>query len=250
MGHWYKTDGTLVDGADLRQARKDHLFPSVTTILDILDKPGLTKWKLQVGADEAERVGAETSAEGARLHELISRWINIYMVEDFVRPLELPGDDWETAAAVAEIAEDDVRLLGPTLEWMNENISRTPLDPVMSEISLTHQSGYAGTIDVACHDMEGRRMIIDMKTRDIHTAPKRVKKYFEHGMQLGGYESLIDPSMADEHRWITLVINRDPDNPMCVPLEWSKKDKVRARRAFVATVMVWQAIKDFDPAIP
>lgn len=244
MAHWYRTDGSLVDGADLRQARKEGLIPSVTTILDILDKPGLTQWKMRVGPDEADRVGAETSAEGARIHDLVSQWLLLYMDGDYKRPLEMPGDDWEVAAQVAGIVGDDFRLLQPTLEWLQENISST--HPVMSEVSLTHPAGYAGTVDIACTDRNGKRMIIDMKTRDIRTAKKRVKRYFEYGMQLGGYEGLVDPAGEEKHRWVSLIINRDAENPMCVPQEWNTPDKARSRQAFKALLVAWQAIKNFD----
>ena len=245
MGHWYRTDGTLVDGADLRQARKEGLLPSVTTILDLLDKPGLNKWKLRVGPEEADRIGKETSAEGSRIHDMISQWILLYMCGDWERPLEEPGDAWEVAAKKSGIVGDDFRLLQPTLEWLWASIDRK--QAVMTELSLTHQAGYAGTIDIACHDIDGNRMIIDMKTRDIRTAPKRVEKYFEYGMQLGGYESLLDPAKEDEHRWISLIINRDHENPLCVPQEWNAPSKRRSRQAFQSMVVAWQAIKNYNP---
>jgi hypothetical protein len=54
--HWYDKDGTpayTVIGkngkerpTDLRDARKLNLVPSVTTILKLIDKPGLTEWKI------------------------------------------------------------------------------------------------------------------------------------------------------------------------------------------------------------
>ena len=247
MAHWYRQDGTLVDGAHMRLARAQNLLPSVTTILDILDKPGLNRWKMRVGPEEAERVGAETSAEGARIHDLIAQWIIVYMNKEYVRPLETPGDDWEVAAEQAGIFEEDFYMLQPTLEWLQENVSRD--HPVMSELSLVHQMGYAGTIDIACNDTDGNRMLIDMKTRDIKTAPKRVERYFEYGIQLGGYESLLDPAKEDEHRWVSLIINRDPSKPMCVPQEWNTQDKTRARQAFSHLVAAWQAIKNYTPML-
>ena len=56
-GHWYRADGTPVhrlptsDGrgeraTTIRDAKRMGLFPSVTSILGILAKPGLEKWKL------------------------------------------------------------------------------------------------------------------------------------------------------------------------------------------------------------
>ena len=53
-GHWYSKDGsprytiegkTGVRATTLRDARKHDLVPSVTTILNLLAKPGLDNWK-------------------------------------------------------------------------------------------------------------------------------------------------------------------------------------------------------------
>lgn len=55
-GHWYNENGLVetVPNAkgdkqikpDLRHAKKFNLYPSVTTILGVVDKPNLTKWKI------------------------------------------------------------------------------------------------------------------------------------------------------------------------------------------------------------
>jgi len=53
-GHWYKADGTpcyeiagkdgTLRGTTLRDARKLNLYPSVTTVCSVLDKPGLKQY--------------------------------------------------------------------------------------------------------------------------------------------------------------------------------------------------------------
>jgi len=51
MGHWYTKEGHAQHWQEngkpttLREARKENLFPSVTTILDVLNKQGLNEWK-------------------------------------------------------------------------------------------------------------------------------------------------------------------------------------------------------------
>ncbi len=46
MSRWYDENGMLIDGADVRAARKHKLYGSGTTIIDQLKKEGLDIWKL------------------------------------------------------------------------------------------------------------------------------------------------------------------------------------------------------------
>ena len=48
MGRYYHKNGTILPGG-LREARKVDGVPSVTTVLGILDKSGLTEWKIKQG---------------------------------------------------------------------------------------------------------------------------------------------------------------------------------------------------------
>jgi hypothetical protein len=44
--HWYTKAGDPAYGAGLREARKQDLVPSVTSIIGLLDKPGVNVWKV------------------------------------------------------------------------------------------------------------------------------------------------------------------------------------------------------------
>ena len=43
--HWYRPDGSAAYGSTLRDARKEKLLPSVTTVTSLLAAPGLEAWK-------------------------------------------------------------------------------------------------------------------------------------------------------------------------------------------------------------
>ena len=45
--HWYDAAGNPRYDATLRTARKENLYPSVTSILSVVSKPGLDAWKME-----------------------------------------------------------------------------------------------------------------------------------------------------------------------------------------------------------
>lgn len=51
--HWYGPDGEPRHDADLRVARKEKLYPSVTSILAIKEKPQLSAWKVEQALSQA-----------------------------------------------------------------------------------------------------------------------------------------------------------------------------------------------------
>ena len=62
-GHWYTADGTPRYEATLRDARKENLLPSPTSILSIIHADGLERWKLNqmaTAAVELQRGAAES----------------------------------------------------------------------------------------------------------------------------------------------------------------------------------------------
>ncbi len=44
MAHWYNNEGKLIPDAGVREARKHNLYPSVTSVMKIIDNYGLNKW--------------------------------------------------------------------------------------------------------------------------------------------------------------------------------------------------------------
>jgi hypothetical protein len=113
-GHWYATNGNAAyeiekkDGGmrpvNLRDARKHNLVPSVTTVMQVMAKPGLEVWKqkqvllaaltlpMQDGEsldDYASRIVAdskqqaiEAAQRGTNIHAAIEAHIKLYSVCD------------------------------------------------------------------------------------------------------------------------------------------------------------------------
>ena len=104
-GHWYTQEGDpmyTVIGANgkernttLRDAKKDNLVPSVTTILGMIAKPSLENWKINQALNSAltlekdpleskgefayrckqdsKKIGQEAAKKGTKIHALIER---------------------------------------------------------------------------------------------------------------------------------------------------------------------------------
>lgn len=115
-------------------------LPRVTTVLNVLAKPGLEDWKRRVGIDEANRISREAAGLGTRVHAALER---VNRGESFT-------PDEEMAPFVTAYQE-----------WFERNVR----DVLAVERFLVHQrDGYAGTADLLVRLVDGRTPLIDLKT--------------------------------------------------------------------------------------
>jgi hypothetical protein len=184
-GHWYTKQGTPAyttigktgeRPTTLRDARKEGLLPSVTTIMNIMSKAGLDTWKQQqvllaaltlpreVNEPEQEwlkrvmqdsrATGREAAERGTAIHNIIESYFEqVYMP---VKPAYLD--------AIDKVLND---AFGSQM-WLSEK-------------SFGHPLGFGGKCDL----MAKKGFIVDFKTKD--TDLDKVDVYFEHEMQLAAY---------------------------------------------------------------
>lgn len=152
MRHKYNTEGQLVP------EHKEGLW-SVTTILDVANKPALQAWRDTVGPEEADRYMRKRADLGTQVHSACERFLNGLTVE-------LPAED--------PIGEFSQLFYGFT-RW---------LDKFKPDLIATEQfvystrHGYAGSADFVC-EIDGELWIIDFKTsKSLHDAM---------GLQLAAY---------------------------------------------------------------
>ena len=190
-GHWYTKQGTPAyttigkageRPTTLRDARKEGLLPSTTTIINTLDKQGLTNWKMQqvllsaltlprepqeseqewlarVMKDSRE-TGYQAANRGTAIHNIIQSYFEqVYMPE---KPLYLSAIDSTLKSAFGE-------------------------QPWLSEKSFAHPLGFGGKCDLMAKPINGQGtgFIVDFKTKD--TDLDKVDVYFEHELQLASY---------------------------------------------------------------
>jgi len=184
-GHWYTKQGTPAyttigktgeRPTTLRDARKEGLLPSVTTIINIMSKAGLDTWKQQqvllaaltlpreINEPEQEwlkrvmqdsrATGREAAERGTAIHAIIESYFEqVYM------PQKPPYLD-----AIDKVLND---AFGSQM-WLSEK-------------SFGHPLGFGGKCDLIAQN----GYVVDFKTKD--TDLDKVDVYFEHEMQLAAY---------------------------------------------------------------
>ena len=215
----------------MRDARKVGAFPSTTTIIRLMDAPGLTRWKMtQFGLacltlpklpDESldafmERAAKDSQEEGkkaAALGEYIHGGIERHYRGEPVDPELLPWVQVATAAIES--------LCGPQT-WSAERSFASPL-------------GYGGKVDL--HSPE---WVLDVKTKD----DDKADLYDEHFMQLAAYRAgLVE---ATGQRCGIVFVNRR--EPRAVAVEASLDDLGKGWGMFKALLMLHQEKNRYRPA--
>jgi len=226
--HWYDAEGNpchtqvvqsgkrkgLERPTTLRDARKLCLFPSVTTITSILDKPALTAWKCRQAAERAlasergEDFEENNSAEiGSKIHGAIEKW--------------LEGKPYDAKyQGYVDVVEKVLEEIG--------------VEEPASEVSFCSY-GYGGAVDL--HDRKAN-IILDFKTKD-EVEKGKDYHYDEHAMQLGAYRLGLD---MPEAVCYNLFLSRSSPSNYCLH-RWEEAEIERGTMIFTKLLSVWRLIK-------
>lgn len=244
-GHWYKRDGSPcyeiatkdggVRGVNLRWDRHLGLVPSVTTVLQVLAKPALERWKREQVAMSAltlPRVDGETSdallrrieqdssaqakaaaEEGTRIHDAIEQSFKGHYVPESYAP--------HVDAVRARIAElfPDVR------DWT-------------AETSFAHPIGFGGKVDL---HSPSTGIVIDYKGKDGDFSDGKKLAYDQH-YQLAAYQfGLGFPAYV----CCNLFVSRT--HPGCVAHHvWSEEQVGEGLGIFMDALSLWKRLKRYD----
>ena len=250
-GHWYKKDGTpahrtlTADGSGerattIRDARRMGLYPSVTSILGIMAKPGLERWKLNQVALATLRTPKE-DAESE--HYWCNRVRNaaFEQVEQAADPGTMIHGALELAMAGEAYDPEMAVYVEPVLEWKRE----TGLLIVEREIRLVNEAnGFAGTADVLFRYGQNGIGILDYKTRKTKPGEK-VRAYDNQALQLAAYAATY---WGEENIGRVLAANvfistTEPGRMDVVKHEALGKDW----EAFKLVAALWRYVKGYDP---
>lgn len=208
QGHWYTRNGlpmyevpttspqakNPMRAVTVKDADELDLYPSVTTIMRVLHKPGLQQWLYQqyilsaltlpkVEGESldafATRVATDARVEssraadfGSRLHALIEWWIGNLEQPDLLPPIDLQPMD--------------LVYLENAKNWIDLHVS----DTEALEKSFTNRvEGFGGKFD-HLGVVDGLRCLVDWKTQntlDSQGKPRAVNFYPEWGPQLRAY---------------------------------------------------------------
>lgn len=248
-GHWYRKDGEPcyevpnkskggMRKTNLRDAKTLGLVPSVTTILNILDKPGLTRWKIEQVAyaaltlpkiqgeslddflvriyKDAEEHGRVAREEGTRIHGILEKH---YLGE----PQSLTDFD----AKVVKAVEDKLLNLFGEQEWSAEKSFAT--------------DSYGGKVD-----LHSDVAVVDFKTKEF-TENDKVRGWPEQCEQLAAYSQglcLIQDGLFP--RCVNLFISTSVPG-LVHAHEWRQEDLLNGLSCFMATLNLWIEKKGYDP---
>jgi len=118
------------------------LYPSATSVVGLLGKEAIEKWKKRVGEEEAAKISQKAAARGTRMHKLCEDYLN----GDPINPADYNFED-----------------------QLNFSMLRKYLDSHVDNIHVQESRLYsdylkmAGTVDLVA-EYDGRLSIIDFKT--------------------------------------------------------------------------------------
>ena len=220
-GRWYTRDKQIVPDATLTQAKRDLLYPSVTTLLGTkAESWGLTQWKFrqiimaasttEQGPDESDKDFYERVLETA-LHEGTDAAEFGTLVHASIAK-HLEGKD-------APELPHDLR------EWIDDNLEPAGGNAATETAVVGTTLGYAGTIDywgvVTCtKDGSPVVAVVDFKTQKVKA--KSPEWYPEWMYQLGGYGQLLasDPQVPAAYQptaFYSVVINTNHERDGFTP---------------------------------
>ena len=163
-------------------------LPSITTVLSILSRDSIAKWRKRVGEEVANQISTRASGRGTRVHEIIEKYIdNDPNFKDGYTP-----DIIQSFLAVQNILDDRIG------------------DVYAQEAPLySNHLGVAGRVDCVA-DFDGKRSIIDFKTS---MKPKKldwIKNYF---MQESAYAIMWEERTGQPITQLVTIISVDNADP-------------------------------------
>ncbi len=147
------------------EVENGNLYPSVSTVLSVIQNPELEKWKKSVGPEVAAKISKIATDSGTLLHNSIES----YLLGEKVRFTEFEQTE-----------KDMFKTVVPFLESLDEVICL--------ETSLWSDTiGLAGTID-CCARIGDTYFVIDWKTSKVPKNRMDIQHYF---MQAAAYSLMI-----------------------------------------------------------
>lgn len=173
------------------------IYPSVTTVLSVIEKEGLVKWRERVGEEEAKKIMQRAGVRGTAVHD---------MAEKYLR-----GEDWKKGQMPANIMS-----FLPIQKALYENVD----DIYYIEAPLySHYLKTAGRVDLVAR-WKGKRAIIDFKTSRIDKTEDIIHNYF---MQEAAYAVMIEELTGIPITNLVTIMTSD-DNPEPLIFE-EKRDR-------------------------
>lgn len=247
-GHWYSQNGesahTIMGkngnfrNTTVADARKMLLYPSVTSILSILDKPQLTNWKIEM----AIMASLTLPKEADETLETYARRVVKDSKESTTKAAEHGTRMHEQAENIlmgrAVCKDEDLQPYIATFKkWADENVEKT----YWCEKALVG-AGYAGRCDAYVKLKGIGDAIIDLKNRKVN--PKYSPFYETSDCpQLWAYRTASENPQA---ACVSIVLASN-DSSKLMTRVWEDDELYQAGIAFNALLRVWAWVKGYTP---
>jgi len=256
--HWYAQNGapayeTNGHSTTLRDARKLGLAPSVTTILGIIHKEQLERWKVQQGilaaltmprgedSEEAwlakvmadsKRQAKEAAEEGSRIHDAIEKAYkaSYSMGEPYFAHVDATCDEVE-------------RLFPNVTDWVSEK-------------SFYHPLGFGGKVDL---HSPSTGIVVDFKGKDGDFSDGK-KLAYDQNIQLAAYQVGLGLNGLEEYRaeydfvepslhvqCANIFVSRTHPGKVCSYV-WDAQDVAYGWSVFEAALELWKRLLRYNPA--
>lgn len=249
--HWYDTRGNAMhevaraDGDGMRattlaDARKLNLLPSVTTVLSILAKPELERWKLETMLESALTT---PRLEGEDLHAFATR-----IDAERERVTQLACDFGTRLHSLCEAyAADPACVVAEELQPYRPHI-QSFFENNVSEVVASERSvvgvGYAGRIDLLARNKDKRLTLFDFKTQKYR---KGKASYWDTYLwQLAAYQFPLEREFREHIDIANVAINSQAPEPFQIKV-WSEEERRHAWSIFRSVLNTWQLVKGYVP---
>ena len=248
--HWYsrngdpchtvpRSDGKGDRKTTLADARKQGMLPSVTTILQVLDKPELNAWKQE---QAVLAVLSTARLPGESLDAFVNRVLAVEKVQD------------QEAGAARKLGLEIHRAIQDALNdrKIPDLLLRPYVAPVLDWIAHTGQvlwtekvlvgDGYAGKADLGL-ETEGMILVTDFKS--CTNLPTK-DSWPEHRLQTAAYAACLENDKCKRIATANVYIStRQPGKIISfIQFSW----QITYAHGFVPIKKVWQWLKEYDPS--
>ena len=170
----------IIDGKRFYVTPDGNAYPSITTVLSLQDKPGLKKWREDVGEKEAKRISQESMRIGTAVHQMCEFYLSNYIIK---------------------LKDEDKKIVDTfnRLRFLLGNINNI----VGNEIALfSDLLRVAGTADCIA-EYNGVPSIIDFKTS---RKPKKEEWIDDYYMQTFAYKLMFEEMTGIEIQQIVILV--------------------------------------------
>ena len=237
-------DGSGQRPASLRDARRLKLYPSVTSILGSLAKPGLDKWKLQQVALASMRLERTPGESDSYFADRIIEGA-FTQVDDAAELGSQIHDALEKVYAGEQVAEHLYPYIDPVIHWKEEK-KLVFVEREKTVVNTTY--GFAGTMDVACrYGKDGLGMgTIDFKSRKT-TEGVKVIPYDGNAMQIAAYAATYwgEENLSKVFGANVFISTTEPGRLEVV--SYLPAQLIEEFDAFKCACRLWQFLKKYVP---